>query len=140
MHPDDVLLVEQVDRLSRLTEADWQRLRGIIKDKEVRVVSLDLPTSHQFMAQGSGALDSFTSRMLGAINDMLLDMLATVARKDYEDRRRRQRDGIKKAKDQGAYKGRGVDQDKRQRILECLSKGMGVRQTARTTGTSTATV
>ncbi|MHA4965267.1 recombinase family protein [Pseudomonas extremorientalis] len=139
-HPGDVLLVEQVDRLSRLTEADWQKLRGIIKDKEVRVVSLDLPTSHQFMAQGSGALDSFTSRMLGAINDMLLDMLAAVARKDYEDRRRRQMDGIKKAKDQGAYKGRGVDQDKHQRILECLSKGMGVRETSRATGVSTATV
>jgi|SRR5450830_297465 len=139
-HPGDVLLVEQVDRLSRLTEADWQKLRGIIKDKEVRVVSLDLPTSHQFMAQGSGALDNFTSRMLGAINDMLLDMLAAVARKDYEDRRRRQMDGIKKAKDQGAYKGRGVDQDKHQRILECLSKGMGVRETSRATGVSTATV
>ncbi|MCF5225324.1 recombinase family protein [Pseudomonas syringae] len=139
-HPGDVLLVEQVDRLSRLTEADWQKLRGIIKGKEVRVVSLDLPTSHQFMAQGSGALDTFTARMLGAINDMLLDILAAVARKDYEDRRRWQMDGIKTAKDQGAYKGRGVDQDKHQRILECLSKGMGVRETARTTGTSTATV
>ncbi|WP_335943731.1 recombinase family protein [Pseudomonas sp. G166] len=139
-HPGDVLLVEQVDRLSRLTDADWQKLRGIIKDKEVRVVSLDLPTSHQFMAQGRGALDTFTSRMLGAINDMLLDMLAAVARKDYEDRRRRQMDGIKKAKEQGAYKGRGVDQDKRQRILECLGKGMGIRETARATGVSTATV
>lgn len=139
-HPGDVLLVEQVDRLSRLTEADWQKLRGIIKDKEVRVVSLDLPTSHQFMAQGSGALDSFTSRMLGAINDMLLDMLAAVARKDYEDRRRRQMDGIKKAKGQGAYKGRGVDQEKHQRITECLSRGMGIRETARATGVSTATI
>ncbi len=79
-------------------------------------------------------MDTFTARMLGAINDMLLDILAAVARKDYEDRRRWQMDGIKTAKDQGAYKGRGVDQDKHQRILECLSKGMGVRETARTTG------
>jgi DNA invertase Pin-like site-specific DNA recombinase len=139
-HPGDVLLVEQVDRLSRLTEADWQKLRGIIKDKEVRVVSLDLPTSHQFMTRGGGALDNFTSRMLGAINDMLLDMLAAVARKDYEDRRRRQLDGIKKAKEQGSYKGRGVDLDKHQRILECIAKGMGVREAARATGASTATV
>lgn len=138
--PGDVLLVEQVDRLSRLAEADWQKLRGIIKDKEVRVVSLDLPTSHQFMAQGSGATDTFTSRMLGAINDMLLDMLAAVARKDYEDRRRRQLEGIKKARDQGAYKGRGVDQDKHKRILECLEKGMGLREAARATGVSTSTV
>ncbi|MBD8473780.1 recombinase family protein [Pseudomonas sp. CFBP 8770] len=139
-HPGDVLLVEQVDRLSRLTEADWQKLRGIIKDKEVRVVSLDLPTSHQFVGQGAGAADSFTSRMLGAINDMLLDMLAAVARKDYEDRRRRQLDGIRKAKAQGAYKGRSVDQDKHQRIMECLQRGMGIREAARATGASTATI
>ena len=139
-YPGDVLLVEQVERLSRLTEADWQKLRALIKDKEVRVVSLDLPTSHQFMAQGVGAVDSFTSRMLGAINDMILDMLAAVARKDYEDRRRRQLDGIKKAKDKGAYMGRGVDQDKHQRILDCLAKGMGIREAARATGASTATV
>jgi DNA invertase Pin-like site-specific DNA recombinase len=34
-----------------------------------------------------------------AINDMMLDVLAAVARKDYEDRRRRQAQGIEKAKD-----------------------------------------
>ncbi len=34
---------------------------------------------------------------------MMLDMLAAVARKDYEDRRRRQREGIEKAKALGGY-------------------------------------
>jgi DNA invertase Pin-like site-specific DNA recombinase len=28
--PGDVLLVEQVDRLSRLTAADWERLRALL--------------------------------------------------------------------------------------------------------------
>ena len=27
-HPGDILLIEQVDRLSRLNGADWERLRG----------------------------------------------------------------------------------------------------------------
>jgi len=31
--------------------------------------------------------DEFTSRMFEAINGMLLDVLAAVARKDYDDRR-----------------------------------------------------
>lgn len=48
--------------------------------------------------------------------------------------------GFKKAKEQGAYKGRGVDQDRHQRILECLGKGMGIREAARARGVSTATV
>lgn len=43
--PGDVLLVEQVDRLSRLTAADWDRLRHEIQSRRVRVVALDLPTS-----------------------------------------------------------------------------------------------
>ena len=50
--------------------------------------------------------DDFTQRMLTAINSMMLDMLAAVARKDYEDRRRRQSEGIAKAKREGKYRGR----------------------------------
>jgi DNA invertase Pin-like site-specific DNA recombinase len=40
--------------------------------------------------------------MFDAINGMMLDMLAAVARKDYEDRRRRP-EGQAKAKAAGAY-------------------------------------
>src|SRR5262249_61969616 len=44
-HPGDVLLVEQVDRLSRLGAADWERLKAELATHKVRVVALDLPTS-----------------------------------------------------------------------------------------------
>jgi DNA invertase Pin-like site-specific DNA recombinase len=87
--PGDVLLVEQVDRLSRLTTADWERLKAEIAARHVRVVALDLPTSWSLAKEG----DAFTARMLDALNGMLLDVLAAVARKDYEDRRRRQSQG-----------------------------------------------
>jgi DNA invertase Pin-like site-specific DNA recombinase len=40
---------------------------------------------------------------------MMLDMLAAVARKDYEDRRRRQSEGIAKAKKEGKYRGRPIN-------------------------------
>jgi Resolvase, N terminal domain len=43
--PDDVLLIEQVDRLSRLTAAYWQKLRADLDAKQIHVVALDLPTS-----------------------------------------------------------------------------------------------
>src|SRR5215218_10357189 len=48
-HAGDVLLVEQVDRLSRLSGPDWDRLKGLIAERKVRVVALDLPTSWQMM-------------------------------------------------------------------------------------------
>jgi DNA invertase Pin-like site-specific DNA recombinase len=49
--------------------------------------------------------DEFTGRMLGAINSMLVEMMAAIARKDYEQRRERQAQGIEKAKPQGSTKG-----------------------------------
>ena len=82
--PGDVLLVEQVDRLSRLMDSDWRKLRAEFEARQIRVVALDLPTSWQLAAPG----DEFTARMFAALNAMMLDMLAAVARKDYEDRRR----------------------------------------------------
>ena len=83
-----------MDRISRLNSADWEKLKSMIKSKGVRVVALDLPTSHQMIQTG----DEFTQIMLNAINDLMLDMLAAIARKDYENRHRRQVQGIKKAK------------------------------------------
>ncbi|AEB59101.1 recombinase family protein [Ectopseudomonas mendocina] len=135
----DVLLVEQVDRLARLNESDWSKLRGELQAKGVLVVALDLPTSHQAM-QSARVGDDFTSRMLGAINTMLLDMLAAVARKDYDDRRRRQAQGIEKAKAQGAYKGRQVDAGLHCKIAELLADGKSVRGIAELLGCSTNTV
>jgi hypothetical protein len=52
--PGDVLLVEQVDRLSRLTTSDWQKLRAELDTKRVRVVALDLPTSWMLAAPVRG--------------------------------------------------------------------------------------
>ncbi|TBW38051.1 hypothetical protein EYW49_10655 [Siculibacillus lacustris] len=91
--PGDVLLIEQVDRLSRLTSSDWQRLRSELDARQICVVALDLPTSWMLTAPA----DDFTARMFGAVNSMMLDVLAAVARKDYEDRRRRQAQGQAKA-------------------------------------------
>jgi DNA invertase Pin-like site-specific DNA recombinase len=130
----DVLLVEQVDRLSRLTNTDWEKLKGLIQAKGVKVVALDLPTSHMFLTPAS-ALD-FTGLVLKAINGMMLDMLAAIARKDYEDRRRRQEQGIQKAKQEGKFRGRQPDDAKRQRIRQLLEEGKSRREVEMLTGLS----
>ena len=48
--------------------------------------------------------DEFTYSMIKAINNMMMDMLAAISRKDYEDRRRRQKQGIEKTKKEGSIK------------------------------------
>ena len=81
-----------------------------------------------------------TGRMLGAINSMLVEMMAAIARKDYEQRRERQAQGIEKAKAQGKYQGRPVDADLHKRVRELLAAGIGIRATARHANCSTTTV
>lgn len=132
----DVLLVEQVDRLSRLNDADWETLKREIGTRGVRVVALDLPTSWQ----GIATTDETTSRILAAVNSMLLDMLAAIARKDYTDRRRRQAEGIKKAKVSGLYKGRREDAGRNAAIVEMLRKGMKWSEIQSATGCSRSTL
>lgn len=138
-HEGDVLLIEQVDRLSRLSQDDWASLKTQIAAKKVTVVSLDLSTSHAVLQPTKG-MDDFTKGMIAAVNGMLLDMLAVVARKDYEDRRRRQEEGIKTAKDNGVYKGRQIDQDLHTRIKEALASGMSLRKAATVVGCAVSTV
>lgn len=135
--PGDVLLVEQVDRLSRLTAADWERLKAEMTARKVRVVALDLPTSWM-MTTGNG--DEFTGRLFDAINNMLLDMLAAVARKDYEDRRRRQAQGQAKAKAEGKYKGRPEDTERNARIAHLLASGQSWNEVMEMVGCSRTSV
>lgn len=119
-HPGDILLIEQVDRLSRLNAEDWEKLKAELQARRVRVVALDLPTSWML----AKASDETTARMLDALNGMMLDMLAAIARKDYTDRRRRQEQGILKAKAEGAYKGRKEDTQRNAAITQMLAKGI----------------
>lgn len=95
----------------------------------------DFPTSHQGMQDIKG--DEFTGRMLGAINSMLVEMMAAIARQDYEQRRERQAQGIEKAKVAGKYQGRPIDEDLHKRVKELLQAGLGIRATARHANCST---
>ncbi len=134
----DILLVEQVDRLSRLNAEDWEALKLKLAQKRIRVAALDLPTS--WLALGSTSADDATQGLLDAVNRMLLDMLAVVARKDYTDRRRRQAQGIAQAKAAGAYKGRQIDQERHALIAELLDKGLSWSKVCEATGASRSTL
>ncbi|EDQ00904.1 recombinase family protein [Shewanella benthica] len=134
--PGDVLLVEQVDRISRLNSEDWETLKTQINQKGIKVVSIDLPTSYQFMKNA----DAFTERMMSALNSMMLDMLAAVARKDYEDRRRRQAQGVQRAKREGKYKGRPEDKVLHQKIEGLLTDGKSYNYIVNLLGCSRHTI
>lgn len=135
--PGDILIVEQVDRLSRLTADDWERLKAELASRKVRVVALDLPTLWMMATKHT---DEFTARMFDAINGMMLDMLAAVARKDYEDRRRRQLQGQERARSEGKYNGRPENTKRNARIASMLKAGNSYTDVQEAMGCSRATV
>ena len=101
---NDVLLVESVDRLSRLTQKDWETLKAKVNAKGLRLVVRDLDTTHKQFESG------ITGDIMRVINSMLIDLMATMARLDNEKRIERTRQGIALAKAAKA-KELGIDAD-----------------------------
>ncbi|CAG7857843.1 hypothetical protein MCAMS1_02816 [biofilm metagenome] len=134
---NDILLVEDVDRLSRLAHLEWENLKKFIRKQEVRVVAVNVPTTWQHL---SPIKNEFDSRIFSAINDMLLDMLAAMARRDYEQRRERQEQGIIKAKASGKYQGRKANHERYNAINDLLASGKSWGFIQRTIGCSRSTI
>ena len=129
----DILLVESVDRLSRLTQADFKTLKDRIHAKGLRLIIADLPTTHVI------ASDGMTGELMNVINSMLIDLLATMARLDNEKRRERIKQGLERA----GYKpkGKAADTAKHERIKQLAAMGsMTKEEIAKATGVGVATV
>jgi DNA invertase Pin-like site-specific DNA recombinase len=66
----------------------------------------------------------------------MLDVLAAVARKDYDDRRRRQAEGVSRARTAGLYKGRVENTARNAAIARSLKDGQSWREIMIGTGCS----
>lgn len=131
-HQGDILLVESVDRLSRLSQDDFATLKQRIKDKGLRLVVADLPTTH---ASNNG----MTGEILNVINAMLIDLLATMAKLDNDKRRERIKQGLERS----GYKptGKKANTDKHERIKQLLKTGdLTKEEIAKVAGVGVATV
>lgn len=130
----DTLLVESVDRLSRLTQPDFEILKGRIKEKGLKLVVADLPTTHMLIS----STDTITSSILNLVNNMLIDLLATMARLDNDKRKERIKQGLERS----GYKpsGKKADIIKHKRIKELNTKGLTKEEVAKAVGCGVATV
>ncbi|KAA0939700.1 recombinase family protein [Psychrobacter sp. ANT_H59] len=129
---NDILLVESVDRLSRLSQDDFAILKQRIKDKGLRLVVADLPTTHTVN-------EGMTGEILRVINDMLIDLLATMAKLDNDKRRERIKQGLANS----GYKptGKKANTAKHNRIKELASQNnMTKEEVANAVGVGVATV
>ena len=130
----DTLLVESVDRLSRLKQDEFEVLKGRIKEKGLKLVVADLPTTHVLLNTD----DTITSSILNLVNNLLIDLLATMARLDNEKRIERIKQGLERS----GYKptGKKANTDKHDRIRELNNKGLTKEEIAKAVGCGVATV
>ncbi|OBU24831.1 resolvase [Photobacterium kishitanii] len=130
----DVLLIEKMDRLTRLPWGEWKTLKARIMAKGLVIVVADQPMTHAVFS--SGEQNSITL----ALTEFMLDLGAAMARDDYETRHKRQTQGIAKAKEEGKYRGRQPNLVLHHDILDQLTLGRSYSQIQQKLGCSRATI
>ncbi|MCD9496608.1 recombinase family protein [Photobacterium carnosum] len=130
----DVLLIEKMDRLTRLPWGEWKTLKARIMAKGLVIVVVDQPMTHTVFS--SGEQNSITL----ALTEFMLDLGAAMARDDYETRHKRQAQGIAKAKVEGKYRGRQPNLALHHDILDQLTLGRSYSQIQEKLGCSRATI
>lgn len=141
----DILLVEDIDRLTRLKPQEWEILDGRIKSKGIKLVIMSLPLSHEPLKDNAdNTNDDITKAVMRGMGDMMVQVLATIARNDYDKRRYRQRQGIDKvlsSKDrQTKYKGKQANTKQYERILKMIDSNHTYQDIMDTLTVSSATI
>ncbi len=90
----DTLIVTELDRLGRNKEATLKELR-FYKDNGIRVMVLELPTT---LIDLSKMENSMAKMMLETINNMMIELYASMAQAEIEKKEKRQREGIEAKK------------------------------------------
>ncbi|XEV15079.1 recombinase family protein (plasmid) [Vibrio alginolyticus] len=135
-HQGDVLLIEKVDRLSRLPFEQWKELKQKLIEAGINIVVLDQPMTHAVLSHS----DQQTSMISRVLTEFMIDLAAAMARDDYETRRKRQAQGIEKAKALGKYQGRKPDLKLRENIQLLLTEGKSWSQIQELLGCSRSTI
>lgn len=96
---DDTLIITELDRLGRNKEATLKELQ-FYKDNHIRVMVLELPTT---LLDLSVMENSLARMMLETINNMMIELYASMAQAELEKKEKRQKEGIQAKKDRGEW-------------------------------------
>jgi hypothetical protein len=73
-------------------------LKKQIEQHELRIISLDVPTSWQALSdKNPSQVKPLTRAVITAINNMLIVLIAAMSHKDWLSRSQRQKQGIERA-------------------------------------------
>ena len=95
----DTLIITELDRLGRNKQDTLKELR-YFQDKGIRVMILEIPTTTQDLSK----LDNSMAQMImETINNMLIELYATMAQAEIEKKEKRQQEGIEAKKARGEW-------------------------------------
>lgn len=95
----DSLIVTELDRLGR-NKRDTMKQIQFFKDREIRLLVLELPTT---LIDLSKMENNMAKLMLETINNMMLELYASMAEAELEKKEKRQREGIAAKKLRGEW-------------------------------------
>lgn len=105
----DVLIITELDRLGR-NKKDTLKELHYYQDKNIRVMILEIPTTLQDLSKLE---DNMSKMIMDTINNMLIELYATMAQAEIEKKEKRQKEGIQAKKDRGEWSDYG-----RRRVLD----------------------
>ena len=98
LRPGDTLVVKSLDRLSR-NKRDIKNELQFFKDNGIRLKVIDLPTTMMELPEGQ-------EWVFDMVNNILIEVLGTIAEQERETIHKRQAEGIAAAKAKGKKLGR----------------------------------
>lgn len=144
IQPHDVLITPQIERLGRDTK-HVSELRRTLEERQVIVIYSDemdilstLPTdSGRYPSQDE--LDRNPTHKL--VSGIIIDLLTRIAAYERENSRKRQRQGIERAKERGVYKKpKAITSDQLEQIRADIAAGIPKAEVARRYKVSRATL
>jgi DNA invertase Pin-like site-specific DNA recombinase len=131
-----------------------EMLRSIREGDEIHVWSIDrlarsISDMHDLIKEITGKGCSvhfikenltFTADKANPMNELLLNMLASVYQFETAIRKERQLEGIVKAKAKGVYKGRSTAMRNKAQVIDLLESGISQRKIAEQVGISLSSV
>lgn len=97
----DTIIIKELDRLGR-NKTQIKKELQYYKEHNINVVILNIPTTKMLLSK---ELQS-NKWVMEMINNILIEVLSTIAEEERNKIRQRQREGIAIAKKEGKYKGR----------------------------------
>jgi len=136
LQPGEVVVAENIDRISRLPLAEAEKLVATIRDRGAKLAVPGVVDLSELAAETKGV----AKVVLEAVQEMLLKVALQIARDDYETRRERQRQGIELAKKGKRYAGRAPNVKAHEQIIALRTAGKSIAETAARVGTSPSQV